>query len=100
MYVLRTHANCCARVSAARAAGIQVTQLVVAQAQLPGWRGCVQEPPKNKLIVQPPADHVLGEASCAHYTWGAIFNDKDGHAVWSFDKRTYTGKELETKVGG
>lgn len=62
------------------------------------WHGCLQEPPNNKLIVQPPADHVLGEASCAHYTWGAIFNDKDGQAVWSFDKRTYTGKELETKV--
>ena len=40
----------------------------------------------------------MGEAACAHYTWGSIVKDASGKEVWQFDKRTYTGKELETHV--
>lgn len=53
-------------------------------------------PPRNKLINQPPADHVMGDASASHYTWGSIIKDALGKEVWQFDKRTYTAKELET----
>ena len=45
-------------------------------------------PPRNRLMVQPPADEALGDACFAHYTWGA-FVHKDGAKVWSWDKREY-----------
>eukprot|EP00887_Chlorella_sp_A99_P004360 scaffold15.g4360.t1 len=56
----------------------------------------LQLPPKNKLVIQPPADHSMGEASQMHYTWGSIFKAPNGSDVWSFDKRAYTDKKLES----
>lgn len=57
-----------------------------------------QQPPKSRLISQPPHNWELGEAAMLHYTWGTLFfkNDKE---VWRFDKRDWTAKEHELKVG-
>lgn len=57
-------------------------------------------PPASPLMVQPPADHKLGEAALCHYTWGAIFKDtlQNDTEVWKFDKRFYTAKETALKV--
>jgi hypothetical protein len=46
--------------------------------------------PFNPLMVQPPADVVLGDAAILHYTWGPIVSH-EGKVVWSFDKRSYGG---------
>lgn len=54
-------------------------------------------PPVCKLIVQPPADMVVGDAAMFHYTWGSIWS-VNGTKVWSFDKRFYTDADLELKV--
>lgn len=55
-------------------------------------------PPKSKLISQPPHNWDLGEAAMLHYTWGTLYykNDKE---LWRFDKRDWTAKEHELKVG-
>lgn len=57
-----------------------------------------QASPKSKLISQPPHNWELGEACMLHYTWGTLYfkNDKE---VWRFDKRDWTAKEHELKVG-
>ncbi|KAK9816540.1 hypothetical protein WJX72_001729 [[Myrmecia] bisecta] len=55
-------------------------------------------PPKNPLIVQPPADHSIGSAAMFHYTWGAIFQTSTGTKIWEFDKRTYTDVSIQTKT--
>ena len=47
--------------------------------------------PFQKLMIQPPADITIGQASVMHYTWGAIISDKTGAEVWKFDKREYVG---------
>jgi hypothetical protein len=47
--------------------------------------------PFQKLMIQPPADITIGQASVIHYTWGAIISDKTGAEVWKFDKREYVG---------
>jgi len=47
--------------------------------------------PFQKLVIQPPADISIGQASLMHYTWGSIIKDKDGEVVWEFDKRSYRG---------
>lgn len=47
--------------------------------------------PFQKLMIQPPADITIGQASVMHYTWGAIISDKTGAEVWQFDKRQYRG---------
>ena len=46
-------------------------------------------PPKSTLMVQPPADHRMGEAPIMHYTWGSIISNSSGEEVWRFDKREY-----------
>lgn len=48
--------------------------------------------PFQKLVIQPPADITIGQASLMHYTWGAIVSDKDDKKLWSFDKREYQGR--------
>jgi hypothetical protein len=60
----------------------------------------VQMPPSSPLMVQPPADHKLGEAAMCHYTWGSIFKDtlQNNTEVWKFDKRFYTSKEVALQV--
>jgi hypothetical protein len=51
----------------------------------------MDEPPKNPLLAQPPADTELGNAAILHYTWGpVVFNSSDA-IIWEFDKRSYTG---------
>ncbi len=55
-------------------------------------------PPMSKLISQPPADSVLGDAAMFHYTWGTIWSDASGKEVWKFDKRFYTDAKLELEV--
>ena len=45
-------------------------------------------PPRNRLMVQPPADEALGDACFAHYTWGGFLH-VDGKKVWGWDKREY-----------
>ena len=47
--------------------------------------------PFQKLVIQPPADISIGQASLMHYTWGSIIKDRDGEVVWEFDKRSYRG---------
>jgi hypothetical protein len=65
---------------------------------LQGVKLDLQLPPKNKLMVQPPADHTLGSASMMHYTWGSILNDtKTNKEVWRFEKREYTLPEHELR---
>ena len=68
---------------------------------LQGIKLDLQLPPDSQLIAQPPADDGLGKACMFHYTWGTIFKDglRDGPEVWHFDKRDYTDKALEEKVG-
>jgi hypothetical protein len=46
-------------------------------------------PPQSTLMVQPPADHKMGEAPIMHYTWGSIISNSSGDEVWRFDKREY-----------
>jgi hypothetical protein len=55
-----------------------------------GIRHHVPLVPFNPLMVQPPADVVLGDAAILHYTWGPIVS-RDGTVLWSFDKRSYAG---------
>ena len=55
-----------------------------------GVRHHVPLVPFNPLMVQPPADVVLGDAAILHYTWGPIIS-RDGVKLWEFDKRTYAG---------
>ena len=55
-------------------------------------------PPKQKLIVQPPADMVVGDAAMCHYTWGSIWSAMNGTKLWSFDKRFYTDANLELQA--
>uniref|UniRef100_A0A061QV19 Hydroxyproline O-arabinosyltransferase-like domain-containing protein n=1 Tax=Tetraselmis sp. GSL018 TaxID=582737 RepID=A0A061QV19_9CHLO len=58
-------------------------------------------PPKQKLIVQPPADREIGDAAMFHYTWGTVINDVQGGdkvKLWEFDKRTYTDAVHALKV--
>lgn len=51
-------------------------------------------PPKSPLMVQPPADHVTGDAAFLHYTWSTLFIDKDTQEeVWRFEKRDFTQPE-------
>jgi hypothetical protein len=52
--------------------------------------------PLNKLMVQPPADTVLGEACMMHYTWSPILSDKTNTEVWKFDKRSFRGGDGST----
>ena len=68
---------------------------------LQGIKLDLQLPPDSQLIAQPPADNGLGKASLFHYTWGTIFKEglEDSPEVWRFDKRDYTDKALEEKVG-
>ncbi|CAI5480400.1 unnamed protein product [Closterium sp. Yama58-4] len=44
----------------------------------------------HAIMVQPPADSVLGDAAIIHYTWGYEFKDEADNVVWRFDKRDYT----------
>jgi hypothetical protein len=45
-----------------------------------------QAPPKTPLMVQPPHDLELGNASIYHYTWGSTYKDGDKE-LWKWDKR-------------
>ena len=47
--------------------------------------------PFQKLMIQPPADITIGQASLMHYTWGTTIKNSKNEQVWSFDKRSYTG---------
>ena len=55
----------------------------------------LQMPPQSPLMIQPPADHTVGDAAMMHYTWGSIINDKNGKELWRFDKREYTDDKWE-----
>ncbi|GJP32487.1 hypothetical protein CLOM_g17103 [Closterium sp. NIES-68] len=44
----------------------------------------------HAIMVQPPADSVIGDAAIIHYTWGYEFKDEADKVVWRFDKRDYT----------
>lgn len=55
-----------------------------------GIRHHVPLVPFNHMMVQPPADVVVGEGAILHYTWGPIINVK-GNVLWQFDKRQYQG---------
>eukprot|EP00873_Tetraselmis_striata_P027120 jgi/Tetstr1/447384/TSEL_034820.t2 len=68
-------------------------------AALQGVKFDLELPPKQKLIVQPPADRVIGEAALFHYTWGTVIKDQvSGRKLWEFDKRTYTDAKLPLQV--
>lgn len=43
------------------------------------------------IMVQPPADSVLGLAGIIHYTWASEFKE-DNKTVWLWDKRTWTAE--------
>jgi len=49
--------------------------------------------PYNKLMVQIPADHTLGDACIIHWTWGPQIY-LDGAIVWQYDKRSVRGNAL------
>jgi len=54
--------------------------------------------PLNPLMVQPPADDVLGKAIICHYTWGTILKDKSTDSeVWRWDKREYANGQYGDK---
>ncbi|KAG7674404.1 hypothetical protein Ndes2526B_g05130 [Nannochloris sp. 'desiccata'] len=55
----------------------------------------LQLPPNSPLMIQPPADHGMGDAAIMHYTWSSIISDKDGKEVWRFEKREYTDDKWE-----
>lgn len=55
-----------------------------------GIRHHVPLVPFNHMMVQPPADVVVGDGAILHYTWGPIINVK-GQILWKFDKREYQG---------
>ena len=64
-----------------------------------GIRHHVPLVPWNPIMVQPPADTVLGQAAILHYTWGPIVSVGEGAAkkvLWSFDKRSYQGGEASS----
>eukprot|EP00798_Chlamydomonas_sp_ICE-L_P022613 gene22613-29756_t len=64
-----------------------------------GWVREMNEGPKTTtLIAQPPHDLEPHNASMYHYTWGAIFEDKDKKEIWKFDKRFYTDPMVALKV--
>jgi hydroxyproline O-arabinosyltransferase len=46
--------------------------------------------PFNPMIVQPPADVTLGDATMLHYTWSPIVS-LNNSVVWRWDKRAYSG---------
>ena len=60
----------------------------------------LQEPPDSKTIIQPPADHTLGQASQLHYTWGPEFHEgsKDGPLIWKFDKRDFIQEDVAVEM--
>ena len=47
--------------------------------------------PFQKLVIQPPADIAIGQASIMHYTWGSIVSNSTTTRIWAFDKREYRG---------
>lgn len=53
----------------------------------------IRRVPENPLIVQPPADHELGNAAMYHYTWGATFLTLNDTKVFEFDKRVYVDQK-------
>ncbi|KAJ9529887.1 hypothetical protein QJQ45_022308 [Haematococcus lacustris] len=61
----------------------------VALALHPDVKMLTQEPYESVLLVQPPHEDHLGNASMCHYTWGAIYNDSSS-TVWRWEKRDYT----------
>ena len=68
-------------------------------AAIAGVKHDTPEPPRSKLMVQPPADDKPGEACIAHYTWGAIFTDRaEGKEVWRWDKREYASGQYGDKT--
>jgi hypothetical protein len=70
-------------------------------AALNGVKFDLQLPPRQKLIVQPPADRSIGDAAMFHYTWGSIINEVVAgktQEVWKFDKRFYTDAALPRRV--
>lgn len=68
-------------------------------AALQGVKFNLELPPRQKLIVQPPADREIGAAAMFHYTWGTVIKDKaTDRKLWEFDKRTYTDAKLPLQV--
>eukprot|EP00798_Chlamydomonas_sp_ICE-L_P009119 gene9119-16241_t len=47
-----------------------------------------KKPPHSTLMVQPPFDEGMFNASMCHYTWGALYSDK-GKEVYRWEKRDY-----------
>ncbi|KAJ9529755.1 hypothetical protein QJQ45_014533, partial [Haematococcus lacustris] len=69
----------------------------VALALHPDVKMLTQEPYESVLLVQPPHEDHLGNASMCHYTWGAIYNDSSS-TVWRWEKRDYTALKDALKV--
>eukprot|EP00850_Spirogloea_muscicola_P011540 SM000072S21174 [mRNA] locus=s72:97305:104460:+ [translate_table: standard] len=47
-------------------------------------------PVPHAIMVQPPADSILGDAAIIHYTWGQDIKTESGTLLWHWDKRDYT----------
>eukprot|EP00798_Chlamydomonas_sp_ICE-L_P020998 gene20998-27856_t len=60
----------------------------VAVAMNPQVKIDTQKPPDSTLIVQPPFDLGMFNASLCHYTWGAIYHEK-GKEIYRWEKRDY-----------
>jgi len=69
----------------------------VAVAMHPEIKVLTEKPPASALIVQPPFDVGMGNASMCHYTWGALYHDK-GKQIYRWEKRDYTDMKHVIKV--
>lgn len=66
----------------------------VACALHPEIKIVTQKPPESILMVQPPFDEGMFNASFCHYTWGALYHEglpsKGGKQVYRWEKRDFT----------
>eukprot|EP00195_Chlamydomonas_chlamydogama_P009547 CAMPEP_0202895500 /NCGR_PEP_ID=MMETSP1392-20130828/4679_1 /ASSEMBLY_ACC=CAM_ASM_000868 /TAXON_ID=225041 /ORGANISM="Chlamydomonas chlamydogama, Strain SAG 11-48b" /LENGTH=453 /DNA_ID=CAMNT_0049580525 /DNA_START=68 /DNA_END=1426 /DNA_ORIENTATION=+ len=74
----------------------------VAVAMHPEIKILTQKPPDTILIVQPPFDEGLGNASMCHYTWAVQYKDKNEKRkdvyVYRWEKRDFTDMKYVLKV--
>lgn len=61
-----------------------------------------QHPPNSMLIIQPPFDTVMGNASIFHYTWGPYYYDttQNKTLIYKWEKREMSSIDVVLKVGG
>ncbi|GAX81923.1 hypothetical protein CEUSTIGMA_g9351.t1 [Chlamydomonas eustigma] len=66
----------------------------VAVALHPEYKVLTEKPPQSRLMVQPPFDEGMFNASFCHYTWGVLYHEgppsKGGKQIYRWEKRDFS----------